>query len=163
MTDFGSSVVTIDDWLTQESTLSLEDVERIAKDLGTVWLVQCNLRDEPIRCVFIYLFFARYQPFLFFLFFCFHLLPSKKKVQSMHWILLKPSFPDDAKSRTKTFISTMLQNYGQVRADVLSPHFTRQGRSRDSQPSEMECRFIRRYDEEKVTRIGPFLGLQVLQ
>ena len=44
----------------------------------------------------------------------------------MHWILLKSSFTDDAKSRTNAFISTMLQNYGQVRADVPSPHFRRQ-------------------------------------
>jgi hypothetical protein len=34
MADLGSSVVTIDDWLTQESGPLLEDVERIAKDLG---------------------------------------------------------------------------------------------------------------------------------
>ena len=35
MTDLGSSVVTIDDWLTQEKPAPLpEDVERIAKDLG---------------------------------------------------------------------------------------------------------------------------------
>ena len=34
MTDLGSSVVTIDDWLTQEPPPSSEDVERIAKDLG---------------------------------------------------------------------------------------------------------------------------------
>ena len=34
MTDLGSSVVTIDDWLTQEPAPLSEDVERIAKDLG---------------------------------------------------------------------------------------------------------------------------------
>ena len=34
MTDLGSSVVTIDDWLTQEPAPLLEDVDRIAKDLG---------------------------------------------------------------------------------------------------------------------------------
>ena len=34
MTDLGSSVITIDDWLTQEPPPSFEDVERIAKDLG---------------------------------------------------------------------------------------------------------------------------------
>ena len=34
MTDLGSSVATIDDWLTQEPAPSHEDVERIAKDLG---------------------------------------------------------------------------------------------------------------------------------
>ena len=44
----------------------------------------------------------------------------------MHWILLKSSFTDAAKNRTDTFISTMLQNYGQARADVPSPHFRRQ-------------------------------------
>ena len=44
----------------------------------------------------------------------------------MHWILLKSSFTDAAKNRTNAFISTMLQNYGQVRADVPSLHFKRQ-------------------------------------
>ena len=34
MTDLGSSVVTIDDWLTQEPPPLAEDVERIATDLG---------------------------------------------------------------------------------------------------------------------------------
>ena len=34
MTDLGSSVVTIDDWLTQEPAPFPEDVDRIAKDLG---------------------------------------------------------------------------------------------------------------------------------
>jgi len=34
MTDLGSSVVTIDDWLTQEPAPLSEDVEHIAKDLG---------------------------------------------------------------------------------------------------------------------------------
>jgi hypothetical protein len=34
MADLGSSVVTIDDWLTQEPAPLLEDVERIATDLG---------------------------------------------------------------------------------------------------------------------------------
>ena len=34
MTDLGSSVVTIDDWLTQEPAPLPEDVEHIAKDLG---------------------------------------------------------------------------------------------------------------------------------
>ena len=47
-------------------------------------------------------------------------------VQTMHWILLKSSFTDAAKNRTNAFISTMLQNYGQIRADVPSPHFRRQ-------------------------------------
>ena len=44
----------------------------------------------------------------------------------MHWNLLKSSFMDATKNRTNAFISTMLQNYGQVRADVPSPHFRRQ-------------------------------------
>ena len=44
----------------------------------------------------------------------------------MHWILLKSSIADAAKYRTKAFISTMLQNYGQVRTDVPSPRFRRQ-------------------------------------
>jgi hypothetical protein len=39
---------------------------------------------------------------------------------------LKSSFTDAAKSRTSAFISTMLQNYGQVRADDPSPDFRRQ-------------------------------------
>ena len=34
MTDLGSSVITIDEWLTQDPPPSSEDVERIAKDLG---------------------------------------------------------------------------------------------------------------------------------
>ena len=34
MTDLGSSVLTIDDWLSQEPAPLAEDVERIAKDLG---------------------------------------------------------------------------------------------------------------------------------
>ena len=34
MADLGSSVIEIDDWLTQEPPPSLEEVERIAKDLG---------------------------------------------------------------------------------------------------------------------------------
>ena len=44
----------------------------------------------------------------------------------MHWILLKSSITDAAKNRTNAFISTMLQNYGQVRGDIPSPHFRRQ-------------------------------------
>ena len=44
----------------------------------------------------------------------------------MHWNLLKSSIADSAKNLTNAFISTMLQNYGQVRADVPSPHFRRQ-------------------------------------
>jgi len=46
-------------------------------------------------------------------------------VQTMHWILLKSSVTDDAKKCGTTFISTMLQNYGQIRADIPSPHFRR--------------------------------------
>jgi hypothetical protein len=46
-------------------------------------------------------------------------------VQSLHWILLKSSSTDTAKKLTTTFISTMLQNYGQLRADVPSPRFRR--------------------------------------
>ena len=38
----------------------------------------------------------------------------------MHWILLKSSFTDAEKKRATKFISTMLRNYGQVRADVPS-------------------------------------------
>ena len=34
MTDLGSSVIAIDDWLSQEPAPEPEDVERIAKDLG---------------------------------------------------------------------------------------------------------------------------------
>ena len=44
----------------------------------------------------------------------------------MHWNLLKSSIADSAKNLTNAFISTMLQNYGQARGDVPSPHFTRQ-------------------------------------
>jgi hypothetical protein len=44
----------------------------------------------------------------------------------MHWNLLKSSITDAAKNRTNTFNSTMLQNYGQARGDVPSPHFRRQ-------------------------------------
>ena len=47
-------------------------------------------------------------------------------VQTMHWMLLKSSFTDDVKNRTNAFISTMLQNYGQIRGDVPSSHFRRQ-------------------------------------
>ena len=46
-------------------------------------------------------------------------------VQTMHWILLKTSFTDAAKKCATKFISTMLRNYGQVRADIPSPHFRR--------------------------------------
>ena len=49
-----------------------------------------------------------------------------RTVQSMHWILLKSSTTDAAKNLTNKFISTMLQNYGQGRADTPSPHFRRQ-------------------------------------
>jgi len=46
-------------------------------------------------------------------------------VHSLHWILLKSSSSDTAIKCTTTFISTMLRNYGQVRADVPSPRFRR--------------------------------------
>ena len=39
---------------------------------------------------------------------------------------MKSSTSDAAKNRTRKFISTMLQNYGQGRADIPSPHFKRQ-------------------------------------
>ena len=39
---------------------------------------------------------------------------------------MKSSTTDAAKNRTRKFISTMLQNYGQGRADIPSPHFRRQ-------------------------------------
>ena len=44
----------------------------------------------------------------------------------MHWILLNPGFSEAAKNHTNAFISTMLQNYGQARADIPSPQFRRQ-------------------------------------
>ena len=44
----------------------------------------------------------------------------------MHWNLLKSSITEAAKDRTNALISTMLQNYGQIRADVPSPQFRRQ-------------------------------------
>ena len=47
------------------------------------------------------------------------------KVQSLHWVLLETKSTDAAKNRTTAFISTLIQNYGQVRADVPSPHFRR--------------------------------------
>ena len=43
----------------------------------------------------------------------------------MHWVFLKSGTTDAAKNRTDAFISTMLQNYGRVRADVPSPDFKR--------------------------------------
>ena len=39
---------------------------------------------------------------------------------------MKSSITDAAKNRTIAFISTLLQNYGEARADVPSPHFRRQ-------------------------------------
>jgi hypothetical protein len=44
----------------------------------------------------------------------------------MHWVLLKSNITDAAKNRTNAFISTILQNNGQVRADVPSLRFKRQ-------------------------------------
>ena len=50
MTDLGSSVVTIDNWLTQEPAPLTEDVERIAKDLGRFLgefvIATCNLKPS---------------------------------------------------------------------------------------------------------------------
>ena len=43
----------------------------------------------------------------------------------MHWVLLETKSTDAAKNRTTAFISTMIRNYGQVRADVPSLHFRR--------------------------------------
>ena len=39
---------------------------------------------------------------------------------------MKTSNTDAAKNRADAFTSTMLQNYGQLRGDVPSPHFKRQ-------------------------------------
>ena len=39
---------------------------------------------------------------------------------------MKSSITDAAKNRTIAFISTLLQNYGEARADVPSAHFRRQ-------------------------------------
>ena len=210
MTDLGSSVVTIDDWLTQEPPPLPEDIERIATDLGrflgefviatsnpsvellSVLQLPSNsallrqfdgyaednlkdvLQDVPdvdvltkivedaardfrkrdsclgmvdlwrknivvdsdknvclldwevfgwsnascemsLLGAFIYLSFD-IDTFIIF----------SRTVESMHWILLKSSTTDAAKNRTRKFISTMLQNYGQGRADIPSPHFRRQ-------------------------------------
>jgi hypothetical protein len=69
--------------------------------------------------LFLFIYFSiSKQPFYLFIF--------PRTVHSMHWILLKSSFTDAAKNRTNVFLSTMLQNYGRVRADVPSPHFRRQ-------------------------------------
>jgi len=191
MTDLGSSVVTIDDWLTQEPAPLPEDVERIGKDLGrflgefviattkpnaellSLLQLPCNsalvhqfdeyvvnnlkdvLQDVPdvdilTKRVEDAARDSRKTDL------CLGMVDIWRKnividsdmniclldweqfgcsnagcemsllVQTMHWILLKPSFTDAAKNRTNAFISTMLQNYGQVRADVPSPHFRRQ-------------------------------------
>ena len=47
MADLGSSVVKIDDWLTQEPAPHPEDVERIAKDLGRFLAEFVNVTSEP--------------------------------------------------------------------------------------------------------------------
>ena len=47
MTDLGSSVVKIDDWLTQEPAPNPEDVERIAKDLGRFLAEFVNATSAP--------------------------------------------------------------------------------------------------------------------
>ena len=39
---------------------------------------------------------------------------------------MKSTITEAAKNRTNVFISTLLQNYGQVRKEVPSPHFRRQ-------------------------------------
>jgi len=191
MTDLGSSVVTIDDWLTQEPAPLPEDVERIGKDLGrflgefviattkpnaellSLLQLPCNsalvhqfdeyvvnnlkdvLQDVPDvdiltkrvedaardsrktdSCLGMVDIWRKNIVIDSDMNIC--LLDWEQfgcsnagcemslLVQTMHWILLKPSFTDAAKNRTNAFISTMLQNYGQVRADVPSPHFRRQ-------------------------------------
>ena len=90
--------------------------------------------------------FAFFYLFIYLFSFNTFLFSLTKTVHTMHWILLRPSFTDAAKNRTNLFISTMLQNYGQVRSDVPSPHHIRQALiflwSQDYQLSEMalECR-----------------------
>jgi len=56
---------------------------------------------------------------------CHFLIFYVRTVQSLHWILLKSSTSDAAMKSATTFISIMLRNYGQVRADVPSPRFRR--------------------------------------
>ena len=212
MTDLGSSVVTIDDWLTQEPAPLTEDVERIAKDLGrflgefviatnnpnseilSLLQLPCNsalvhqfdeyvvnnlkdvLQDVPdvdiltkrvedaardsrktdlcLGMVDIWrknividsdmniclldweqfgcsnasceMSLLGVCSFYLFIYRSISILFISQTVQTMHWILLKSSFTDAAKNRANAFLSTMLQNYGQVRADVPSPHFRRQ-------------------------------------
>jgi hypothetical protein len=191
MTDLGSSVITIDDWLTQEPAPLPEDVELIAKDLGRFLgefaiatskpsLELLSLLQLPSNSALIHQFDgyvinnlkvvlqgvpdvdiltkrvedaardARKTDS------CLGMVDVWRKnividsdkniclldweqfgwsnasceisqlVQTMHWILLKSSFTDAAKIRTNAFVSTMLQNYGQARGDVPSPHFRRQ-------------------------------------
>jgi hypothetical protein len=192
MTDLGSSVVTIDDWLTQEPAPLPEDVERIAMDLGRFLaefvLATSNPSAEHLLLVQLPSNAASLRQFDGYVvnnlkavlqnvvpdvdvltkrvddaaresrktdsclgmvdLWCKNIVIDSDKniclldweyfgwsnascemsllVESMHWILLKSSFTDAAKNRTNAFISTMLQNYGQVRADVPSPHFRRQ-------------------------------------
>ena len=214
MTDLGSSVITIDDWLIQEPPPLPEDVERIATDLGrflgefviatsmpsvellsllqlpsnsgllhqfdgyVVNNLKVVLQDVPdvevltkrvedaardfrksdscLGMVDLWrknividsdknIFLLDWELFgwsnaswemsylgVLFLFIYLSLnidsifCPFSRTVQTMHSILLKSSITDAAKNRTIAFISTMLQNYGRVRADVPSPHFRRQ-------------------------------------
>ena len=46
-------------------------------------------------------------------------------VQSLHWASLKSNPTDTAKKCITSFISAMLQSYGEVRADIPSPRFKR--------------------------------------
>lgn len=190
MTDLGSSVVKIDDWLTQEPPPNPEDVEHIAKDLGrflaefvTITGNEPNAELLPVLSNSVLI--DRFN--LYALDTLKTILPSQgvpdaeiliKRVanvardsrktdlclgmvdlwcnnividsdmnvclvdweyfglsnascelsllvQSLHWILLKPSSTDAAKKCTTAFISTMLRNYGQVCAGVPSPRFRR--------------------------------------
>jgi len=191
MTDLGSSVVTLDDWLTQDPAPLPEDVERIAKDLGSFlgefviatskpsvellsrfqlpsnsalihqfdgYVVNnlkvvlqgvpdvdvltkrvedaakdCRKTDSCLGMVDLWrknividsdknICLLDWEQFGWSNASC----EMSLLVQTMHWILLKSSITDVAKNRTNAFISTMLQTYGQVRADVPSPHFRRQ-------------------------------------
>ena len=211
MTDLGSSVITIDDWLTQEPPPPLEEVECIAKDLGCflaefviatskpsielqfllshlqlpsnsallhqfdeyvvnnlkdvlqgvpdvdiltkrvedaardfmktdsclgivdLWCKNIVIDSDKNICLIDWEYFgwsnASWEMSLLGAFFSFSFSRSNtfhKTVQTLHWILLKSTFTDAAKNRTSVFISTMLQNYGQVRADIPSPRFKRQ-------------------------------------
>jgi len=214
MTDLGSSVVTLDDWLTQEPAPHSEDVERIARDLGHFlgeFVVATSSKPPSVelssRLLQLPCNSAMIQQFDGYVIDslkvvlqgvpdidvltkrvedaardfrktdlclgivdlgCKNIVIDSDKniclldwenfgwsnascemtvlVQTMHWNLMKSSITDAAKNHINSFIRTMLQNYGQVRADVPSPspHFRRQALiflwSRDYQSSEMECR-----------------------